>query len=337
MSWTGIETCGSIWACPLCAAKIRAARGEEVRYYIEHHIDQGGYVTLVSLTTSHSWSDNLVEVYDDVQTAWAKMTSGRPWKRLVEKYEILGPIVATEVTCGCNGWHPHLHVLLFHRKPMGSAGSDMDLAADLGHRWTYMVEKHTDRQALGRIGCDVMPISGEAGIAAYLNKIHFEITRGDLKQGRGQSRSAWQVGIDAAETGDAQDIARWAEYVRATRGRKMMRISPELVAWYGKPLSADASDDALAAETQDGPSVLHFTGSLYDKILASPELLSAEVPIVFDRDGLTGVLKLLRVSFGPDVGVAVDQWGDIDPHTGRADDLAPLIGIVGRGRGFSRQ
>ena len=207
----------------------------------------------------------------------------------------------------------------------------MDLAADLGHRWTYMVEKHTDRQALGRIGCDVMPISGEAGIAAYLNKIHFEISRGDLKKGRGQSRSAWQIGIDAAETGDTQDIARWAEYVRATRGRKMMRISPELVAWYGKPQTVETTDEALAAQAQDGPSVLHFTGALYDKILVSRDLLSAEVPITFERGGLTAVLDLLQQHVGPRVGVVVNSWGDIDPHTGRADELAPLLGLRGHG------
>ena len=28
--WTGIKTCGSVWACLLCAAKIRAARAAEI-------------------------------------------------------------------------------------------------------------------------------------------------------------------------------------------------------------------------------------------------------------------------------------------------------------------
>jgi hypothetical protein len=226
VSWSGIETCGSIWACPICAAKVRAARGEEVRYYIEKHLAAGRYVTLVSLTTSHTWAEDLVEVYDDVQKAWAKMSSGRPWTRLVDTYGILGPIVAVEVTCGRHGWHPHLHVLLFHWSPMGREGSDRDLPLDLRERWTYMVETHTNRTALGRVGCDVTPISGEAGIAAYLNKIHYEMTRGDLKRGRWGSRSAWQIGMDAAETGDANDIRAWKEYVEATKGRRMLRVSP---------------------------------------------------------------------------------------------------------------
>ncbi|MEM9615509.1 MAG: protein rep [Actinomycetota bacterium] len=328
VSWTGIETCGSVWACPICAAKVRAARGEEVRYYMEHHLDQGGYVTLITLTTSHSWSDALTDVYDDVQKAWAKMTSGRAWQRFKDKYEILGPIVATEVTCGVHGWHPHLHVLLFHRKPMGRQGTDTDMAAELAHRWTYMVDKHTDREALGRIGCDVMPISGEAGIAGYLNKIHLEVTRGDLKQGRYGSRSAWQIGADAAATGEAQDIARWAEYVRATRGRKMMRISAELVAWYGKPLTADCSDEALAALAQDGPAVLHFTGELYDLLLSSRDALGAELPIAFELGGLPAVLNLLRQRLSRRCAVCAWAWADVDPHTGVADERAPLIGLA---------
>ena len=329
VSWSGIETCGSVWACPICASKVRAARGDEVRFYIEHHLDRGGYVTLVTLTTSHSWAENLIDVYDDVQKAWAKTTSGRPWKRLVDQYGILGPIVAVEVTCGCNGWHPHLHVLLFHWKPMGRPGSDMDLAGDLRERWTYMVDKHTDRTALGRVGCDVIPISGEAGIARYLNKVHYELTRGDLKRGRWGSRSAWQIGMDAAETGDASDIRAWKEYVEATKGRRMLRVSRELVAWYGKPPTADQTDEDLAAIEQDGPAVVHFTGGLYDRINASRSLLSAEVPIAFENGGLPEVLGLLQRHIGPDVGVLVQNWADPDgdPLTGRLDIRAPLIGL----------
>ncbi|MCP4967945.1 MAG: hypothetical protein GY926_22260 [bacterium] len=284
----------------------------------------------MSLTTSHTWAENLIDVYDDVQKAWAKTTSGRPWSRLAKQYGILGPIVAVEVTCGRHGWHPHLHVLLFHWEPMGRPGSDMDLAADLRERWTYMVEKHTDRTALERIGCDVIPISGEAGIAAYLNKIHYELTRGDLKRGRWGSRSAWQIGMDAAETGDASDIRAWEEYVVATKGRRMLRASRELVACCGKPVTADVSDEDLAAVEQDGPSVLHFTGGLYDRINVSRALLSAEVPIAFENGALPEVLKLLRRHIGPDVDVIADRWADPDgdPHTGAPDLRAPLIGLT---------
>lgn len=215
---------------------------------------------------------------------------------------------------------------------MGRPGSDMDLAGDLRERWTYMVDKHTDRTAL-RVGCDVTPINGEAGIARYLNKIHDELTRGDLKQGRWGSRSAWQIGIDAAETGDASDIRAWKEYVEATKGRRMLRVSRELVAWYGKPPTADQTDEDLAAVEQDGPTVVHLTGGLYDRIHNSRSLLAAEVPIAFENGGLPEVLGLLRRHVGPDVGILVHDWADPDgdPHTRRLDTRAPLIGpTVGR-------
>ncbi len=213
---------------------------------------------------------------------------------------------------------------------MGRPGSDMDLAADLRERWTYMVDKHTDRTALGRVGCDVIPISSEGGIATYLNKIHYELTRGDLKKGRWGSRSAWQIGTDAAETGNASDIRAWKEYVAATKGRRMLRVSRELVAWYGKPVTTDQSDEDLAAVQQDGPSVVHFTGGLYDRIHSTQSLLSAEVPIAFENGGLPEVLELLRRHIDPDVGIIVDAWADPDgdPHTGQASARAPLIGLT---------
>ena len=60
---------------------------------------------------------------------------------------------------------------------------------------------------------------GEDALARYLGKIQLEMTRQDLKVGRtSRSRSPWQIGLDAAETGNAQDAARWCEYLRATKG-----------------------------------------------------------------------------------------------------------------------
>src|SRR5262252_3284611 len=39
---SGVETCGSIWSCPVCAAKIRNERAEEIKRGLMHHISLRG-------------------------------------------------------------------------------------------------------------------------------------------------------------------------------------------------------------------------------------------------------------------------------------------------------
>ena len=82
--------------------------------------------------------------------------------------------------------------------------------------------------------------------------------------------------------------------------------------------------------------MLHFTGALYDKVLSSSALLSAEVPIALEQGGLCAVLEVLRHNLGQQVGIAVESCSDIDPVSGVADEPAPLLGLVGQGRGFGR-
>ena len=44
--------CGSVWMCPLCAAKISERRREELERAISRHIDQNGAVFMATYTIS---------------------------------------------------------------------------------------------------------------------------------------------------------------------------------------------------------------------------------------------------------------------------------------------
>ena len=58
-SYGGLQTCGSVWACPVCAAKIAERRRVELLDAMEMHKAQGGVVSLLTLTTPHQRGDNL--------------------------------------------------------------------------------------------------------------------------------------------------------------------------------------------------------------------------------------------------------------------------------------
>jgi len=171
----------------------------------------------------------------------------KAFKDAEREYGIDGWIAALEITDGANGWHPHLHVLFFHRDFLAvEYGDNTDLRAALHETFSYQINRHLGRQVHQVHGVDLVPVktSGDDGVLArYLGKIQLEMTRQDLKTARSStSRSPWQIGLDAAETGDARDTARWVQYLHATKGRNVVTRSQSLTELYGEP-----TDDEINA------------------------------------------------------------------------------------------
>ncbi len=80
-----------------------------------------------------------------------------------------------------------------------------------------------------------------------VSKIQFELVCSDLKQARGaKARTICQVGVDAADTGDAQDNARWKECVADSLGKRSLAISPAIGDTYPAHETAGLSNDELA-------------------------------------------------------------------------------------------
>ena len=57
----GLQTCGSVWGCPVCNPKITERRKLEVKQAMDMHRAQGGEVHLLTLTTPHTRHDRLDE------------------------------------------------------------------------------------------------------------------------------------------------------------------------------------------------------------------------------------------------------------------------------------
>src|SRR6266566_7849738 len=57
--FSGMSTCGSGWACPVCAAKIRFHRADEVSRAVVSALNQGMESLFVTRTIPHSAEDKL--------------------------------------------------------------------------------------------------------------------------------------------------------------------------------------------------------------------------------------------------------------------------------------
>ena len=117
-SYGGLQTCGSVWQCPVCAAKISERRRVEVLAAITAWKAQGGTVNMLTLTCPHQRTDKLADLLAKQAKALNYFWMDRQVKTVFSEMANVGHIKATETTHGRlsefnNGWHPHYHVLTF--------------------------------------------------------------------------------------------------------------------------------------------------------------------------------------------------------------------------------
>lgn len=245
----GIQTCGSVWMCPVCAKKITEARRSDLQQLSEFTRAGGGQLLMMTLTARHTRDDGLRPLLAGIKSAYRLMVSGkRALSTLLAPYEYLGAVRALEVTVGDNGWHPHMHVLL----AVGTALTDEQvkaLQAVLFERWqkallTRGLAEVTEGVGLqlqaGRVsGLDIDPITRylcKWGVSEELSKLH-------TKSGK-SGRTPWQL-LDAYGAGDLHAGQLWQDYRKVFKGSRQLVWSHGLRALVG--LGPDVSDEDLAA------------------------------------------------------------------------------------------
>ncbi len=111
--YTGLQTCGSVWTCPVCANKIQEVRRLEIAHAMRYFYNQGKQAVMVTFTFPHNQDDPLKPMLDAFANALSALKSGEPWNRFKNKFGFDGLIRSLEITHGVNGWHPHTHELFF--------------------------------------------------------------------------------------------------------------------------------------------------------------------------------------------------------------------------------
>ena len=268
----GVATCKSVWGCLGCAARRRALKSAMVKYYVDAHLGAGKGVSFGSFTLAHYPTDSLADLLEGLRNAFTDMRHLKVYRDTEAEHGIIGWIAALEITHGPSGWHPHLHVLFFHEHHLDVEwGENAALRGALHEAFARQIDRHLGRPVHQIHGVDVVPVrtrnrrhEDDDALAYYLGKIQLELTRQDLKVGRSKtSRAPWQIGLDAAETGDARDTALWVEYLRATKGRNVVTRGGALTEHYGEPSEAqllallghDLQPDDQAADTDQAVDI----------------------------------------------------------------------------------
>jgi len=256
--YCGLETCGNVWLCPVCSAKIHRRRAAELREALDTWAQHGHSATLVTITVPHDLDDPLSKLLDAQKDAWKHVTQGAAWQRLKKRLGIAGHIIALEFTWGDqNGWHPHYHALLVHDQDLDAAA----ITALHGHihsRLTTSCRDHGLREPDQLHAVRIDPNVSATAAGAYIAKgadwtPAEELTRGDLKTSHTGSRTPFQILADYYQTGDTRDRNFWHEYAQVTRNPAAVRWSRGLrTALMGRVAAPARPDEDLAAEDVNG-------------------------------------------------------------------------------------
>ena len=257
-SYKGLQTCSSVWACPVCSAKIAERRRVELIDAMEMHKAQGGTVSLLTLTTPHQRGDVLVELLAQQGKALQSFLRDRKVRAVFAEMGYLGQVRALEVTHGRksaknNGWHPHFHILQFHQVK-GSEADRKDWTARLYLRWVVYCQKAglgTPSYAHG------IKLDDGMKAAQYVTKgmwgLEDEMTKGHTKKAKAGGESPFDLlRAVMADQNDRQAAALFLEFAEAFKGKNQLSWTRGLKARF----MVDEKTDQELSEEQEDLSVL---------------------------------------------------------------------------------
>lgn len=318
--YANLQTCGSPWACPLCAAKITERRREELQEAVDYWLELGNTVALLSLTNSHHAGERLVDLMNAQAKALAWFLKHREVRRLLKACGVVGHVRSWEVTHGRfafgHGWHPHFHLLLLIDLELARKGFGLEDGGVFS--WDFFAKalkgplyglwlRACERAGLGKPsyerGLDVVADRG-GGSGVYLAKMGLEeearrwtfadeVTRGQTKKASsGKGETPFEL-LDSMleDPEDSQGGWLFIEYAGATKGRAQVAWSRGL----RKRLElAEVKSDAEIAEEvrEDDPIWAHLTLAQWRSVVKS----GAEWQLLRtgETEGLDGVLRLLN-------------------------------------------
>lgn len=111
--YTGLQTCGSVWSCPVCTAKIQEKRRVEIGKAVDYFYNNKSQAVLLTFTIKHKIFDSLELNQELFLDGLRKLRSGNQWTLFKKRHGFKGLIRSLEHTYGSNGWHPHTHELWF--------------------------------------------------------------------------------------------------------------------------------------------------------------------------------------------------------------------------------
>jgi hypothetical protein len=261
--YSGLMSCGSVWACPICAAKVQERRREEVAKAVAWAEAKGLQSAMVTLTFPHYMWHHLKDLIAQQAEALHRLRAGAPWVRFKKDMGYHGLIRSLELTIGDNGWHPHTHELWF-------VDAEVDaetMKARILERWRNCCARAglldlNNVDQVRAFDAHAVDVKGWCTASDYMAKqddsrhwgVDSEIAKASTKEGRAKGKHPFRL-LALAMDGDKKAGAKFVEYAATMKGKRQLFWSAGLK----KTVNIEErSDEELAEEERDEADLLGF-------------------------------------------------------------------------------
>jgi hypothetical protein len=273
-SYGNLMTCGSIWLCAVCAAKISERRRVELVKAAGEH--KGG-LALITFTLQHDKNARLADTLGLLSLAAGKIFEGDWWTRFKQSVGYVGCVKANEITWSPrSGWHPHKHDLFFFEGVVDNKDAAR-IQKVLTDRYLYILEKFGG-SALPGLAVDVRTARKNADVvAAYIAKfdklpkspywgVESELTKSYVKRSKGAAgMTFWQL-LKFAGSGDSEAVELVKEYDQAVKGKSSLAYSRGLKTLLKIDLKTDQEiSDQLE---KDGVEIAFLVRQLWRQVVS---------------------------------------------------------------------
>ena len=224
--FTGLQTCGSVWTCPVCANRIQETRRQEIAQAMKFLCAeaQGKQAVMVTFTFPHTAADALKNLLDKFAKALSEFKSGAGFTKFKKSYGFEGLIRSLEITRGANGWHPHTHELFFVDKEL----SEYEFKDFIQSRWLMvcaragLVDNEDDNKvdAFLKHAIDVkFNCSTSDYLAKFDDKAHWGA---DREMAKASTKNARKNGMHPFELAHQKYYSLFIEYTEAIKGKAQL-------------------------------------------------------------------------------------------------------------------
>lgn len=282
-----LQTCGSVWVCPVDASIISERRCFQVQDSIDHWRSMGcdNVVAMITWTTPHYIYQPLSQVLE-IQDNAIRIMKKQPQRGLYEVYRTtmekmcsVGAYTGRELTFGENGWHPHRHDVHFIVRANKSQLKRWRFS--LAVAWAIAFQKAggiiEDMQSFMLRSVRIDQINDDDGftrISKYITTVEGdtwtlaqEATKGIVKAGKNGNITPFGM-LEAIRHGDEYSrlySAKFWEYAQTMKGKKQFFPTPGLSGFLGVD---HKTDEELMKESSAGNHYAFLTDDQWKEIIS---------------------------------------------------------------------
>lgn len=272
-SYSNVQLCGSHWICPVCSERHANEKKEELKQMLVLLAKHKVYAHMLTLTVPHSANDQLEDTLKKLGAAKSQL-----FKKGLAEFENVGHITSVEVKYSAeNGWHPHLHLIIFTQKSYleqeikGTLGSQLKGVGVLGYqqiiglKWQECCEKVGLRKPSLKHGVDLkrgyddneMSFANELINYALKDELSNELTKGHCKVGKYNTDSLTPFEIALMAEGEEEEspfAVLFREYAAAIKFKNQAKKSKKLREFLAAlPIAEEEPEESDQAEEQAIP------------------------------------------------------------------------------------